>query len=214
MLHGRDDDEVVEAGSVGDRGVGGGGVCADGAVEEVDEGRGMNWKKVLTEVGKTAANVATGGMSDRILAAVGEKMSEGGRKELEEVAAASETRLELRKIESSERVQVAQSAAEVIKAEAQSDNVLAKTARPGSIWIMTLLIAANYAIPLGVNSFIRLRAMWAVNWSTRVDFTSLPTMKPEEIPNALFVVWASSMGGYIWSRRLEKRDRVRAENGM
>lgn len=172
-----------------------------------------NWKKILTEVGKSAATIATGGVSDRILAAIGEKVSPAARLELEDAAKDGETRRELAKIESTERVEVAKSAASIIIAEAQSDNWLAKTARPGSIWATTILIVLNYLIPLLTNNVIRLRALWIENWH-EVDLSSLPTMKPEEIPAALFGVWATSIGGYIWSRRAEKRDQIRAENGL
>lgn len=172
-----------------------------------------NWKKILTEVGKSAATIATGGVSDRILAAIGEKVSPAARLELEDAARDGDTRRELAKIESTERVEVAKSAASIIIAEAQSDNWLAKTARPGSIWATTILIVLNYLIPLLTNNVIRLRALWIENWH-EVDLSALPTMKPEEIPAALFGVWATSIGGYIWSRRAEKRDQIRAENGL
>lgn len=169
----------------------------------------MGVKSALKNIGKAVAGMATGGMSDVIFDAIeGKVKGSEAASEIAKLRRDPQVRAELAKIEADRDKAVAESAAQIIVAEAQSDNTLTKTARPGAIWAVTLLIFLNYLIPLITNLVIRIQAINARGFTDMEAFENLPNMSPEEIPAALFAVWATAIGGYIWARRKEKRDRL------
>jgi hypothetical protein len=174
-----------------------------------------DFKKVLGTIGKTVAGVVTGGASDRVLDIIEGAVSPEAKAEVQK--ARLDKDLEIRRLDSQRDQVVATEAAKVIIAEAQSDSVLAKTARPGSIWAITLLIFANYSLAMVVNQYL---LIWQVQNAiidpvTRaMTLPAAPTAIPVELPWELFGVWATCLGGYIWSRRLEKRDTLRANEGV
>lgn len=171
----------------------------------------MGIKKTLLNIGKMAAGVVTGGASDRVLDIIEGAVSPEAKGEVQQ--ARLDHKVTLHQIDAERDKAVAEAAASIIVAEAQSDNWMAKTARPGAIWAVTLLIFFNYLIPLVTNHVIRIIALSQVPLS-QFDDEKLPILHPEEIPVALFGVWATCLGGYIWSRRAEKRDKLKVENGL
>jgi len=170
----------------------------------------MGIKNALKNIGKTVAGQLTGGMSDVIFDAIeGKVEGTDAAKQIAELRQDPAVRAELARIEADRDTAVAEAAANIIVAEAKSDNLLAKTARPGAIWAVTIMILLNYLIPMATQAWEFVVRVYYPH----VPLAEVPVIKPQEIPMALFGVWATALGGYIWSRRLEKRDRERADIG-
>lgn len=174
----------------------------------------MSLKKTLGTIGKTVASVVTGGASDRVLDIIEGAVSPEAKVEVQK--AREDRKLEIAKVNSEERTRTAEAAAEIIVAEAKSDSAMARTARPGTIWCLTILIVANYGIPLLVNMALKVGAIFFYTQDPETGaliMPEVPKIEPEVLPAILFGVWGTSLGGYIWSRRAEKKDRILAEEG-
>lgn len=151
---------------------------------------------MIKQIGKGVLGAITGGLSDRIFDVIEQKVSPEAYREIQ--AAREQARAEIARAEADTQARISEAYAEVLKTEAASDSALAKTARPGGVWVLTGIMAINYLVPGLVN---------ALRWLIEANPEKL--MPYPDIPNGemLVIAWIAALGIYGVLRTHEKERR-------